>query len=121
MCSLPPLRVLVCEPLQAQSFADSEESCPGAGRWDIDDWNLDELIGKSFLFYEAQETGSIRSDNRVHWKGDSYLQDSHKGRSLAGGWFDAGGLHFASTKLACFEASLLQRPLKGEPGVRRLH
>jgi hypothetical protein len=53
---------------------------------------LEELIGKIFLFYEAQETGTIRPANRVSWKGNSYLDDKHKGRSLAGGWFDGGGM-----------------------------
>ncbi|NJR43053.1 MAG: hypothetical protein HC767_10745 [Akkermansiaceae bacterium] len=67
------------------------ESCPSQGKWEIGQWNTDELIGKNFLFFEAQESGKL-TDNRVKWRGDSFMRDSYQGRDLSGGWFDAGGM-----------------------------
>jgi hypothetical protein len=73
----------------------SSGDCPGVNKWSVKDWDVDELIGKNFLFFEAQESGKLRSNHRIEWRGDSYLNDKIKvggqTRSLAGGWFDAGG------------------------------
>lgn len=69
-----------------------EEACPSQGRWLINDWNLEEAIGKGFLFFEAQKSGELPAGHRVKWRGDSYLHDEHKGRLLNRGWFDAGGV-----------------------------
>ena len=67
------------------------EQCPTDGKWNIKDWNLEELIGKNFLFFEAQESGELPAGNRIKWRGNSYLNDKHKDRLLNYGWFDAGG------------------------------
>lgn len=67
------------------------EGCPGEGKWKISEWDVDEAIGKAWQFFEAQSSGKIQEDNRFKWRGDSYMQDTHKGRDLSGGWFDAGG------------------------------
>ena len=47
----------------------------GVGKWAIKDWNVDELIGKNFLFFEAQESGRLPPDHRIQWRGDSYKND----------------------------------------------
>jgi hypothetical protein len=65
--------------------------CPGVGEWRVKNWDVDELVGKSLLFFEAQESGVLRAGHRVKWRGDSYLTDKIGKTSLAGGWFDAGG------------------------------
>ena len=70
------------------------EQCPSKGKWNIKDWNLEELIGKNFLFFEMQESGELPPGHRVKWRGNSYLNDKHKGRLLNYGWFDAGGACF---------------------------
>jgi endoglucanase len=54
-------------------------------------FNYGEALQKSFLFYEAQRSGPLPSDNRIEWRGDSTLEDgSDVGRDLTGGYFDAG-------------------------------
>lgn len=82
-------------PVFAASDAEgaSSNACPSDGKWDIGQWNVDEAIGKAWLFYEAQKSGKLPSDHRVEWRGDSYLDDEYNGRDLSGGWFDAGGVH----------------------------
>jgi Glycosyl hydrolase family 9 len=60
--------------------------------WSLDDYNMDELLGKVFYFFECQESGKLRLLHRVKWRGDSYLRDGEaSGMELAGGWHDAGG------------------------------
>lgn len=60
-------------------------------QWDYD---LSELLGKAWFFYEAQRSGKLPSDNKVPWRGDSYLQDGSEALptalDLEGGWYDAG-------------------------------
>jgi len=45
----------------------------------------DEVLAKSMLFYEAERSGPLPSDNRVPWRGDSATQDA-----IPGGYYDAG-------------------------------
>lgn len=71
---------------------EAEAPPPGIGCWDMKEWDTDELIGKVFLFYEAQESGVLRYGHRVKWRGDTYVNDAINGHSLAGGWFDGGGV-----------------------------
>ena len=50
-----------------------------------------EALQKNFLFYEANRSGDLGSDNRLEWRSDSTLNDgSTVGRDLEGGYFDAG-------------------------------
>lgn len=63
----------------------------GAGDWDLHNWDTNYLIGKLFLFFEAQESGHLRISNRIRWRGSSFTKDEVDGRSLAGGWFNGGG------------------------------
>ena len=54
-------------------------------------YDLNEVIHKSILFYEAQRAGSLPKKNRIKWRGDSVLRDGCDiGVDLSGGWFDAG-------------------------------
>jgi endoglucanase len=50
-----------------------------------------EVLQKSLFFYEAQQSGSLPTFNRVKWRGPSGLTDgSDVGKDLTGGWYDAG-------------------------------
>ncbi|XP_013419079.1 uncharacterized protein LOC106179839 [Lingula anatina] len=54
-------------------------------------YNYDDVLHKSILFYEAQRSGKLPSNNRVPWRGDSALGDrGRNGEDLTGGWYDAG-------------------------------
>ncbi len=79
-------------------------------------FNYGEALQKSFLFYEAQRSGDLPSDNRIPWRGDSALTDGDLNQDgdfndvvngvaeidLTGGYYDAGdhvkfGLPMASS------------------------
>ncbi|CAG2163280.1 unnamed protein product [Oppiella nova] len=56
-------------------------------------YNYGAVIHASLLFYEAQRSGKLPADKRVHWRGDSMLDDGKDvGKDLTGGYFDAGDL-----------------------------
>ncbi|MFJ8646850.1 glycoside hydrolase family 9 protein [Streptomyces sp. NPDC093546] len=71
-------------------------------------FNYGEALQKSFLFYEAQQSGKLPDTNRVGWRGDSGLDDGKDvGLDLTGGWYDAGDhvkfglpMAFSATMLA---------------------
>ncbi|RCI06304.1 hypothetical protein CU098_011691 [Rhizopus stolonifer] len=49
------------------------------------------LMNVSLLFYEAQRSGKLPSDNRVDWRHDSGLSDGSDNQvNLVGGYYDAG-------------------------------
>jgi endoglucanase len=48
-------------------------------------YNYAEALQKSLFFYEAQQSGTLPSWNRVDWRGPSCLKDT-----VTGGWYDAG-------------------------------
>jgi len=57
------------------------------------DYNYGDVIQKSLLFYEAQRTGRLPSDNRISWRGDSFVTDRGvNGEDLSGGYFDGKNL-----------------------------
>lgn len=63
--------------------------CPSAK------YNYDEVLQKSLLFYEAQRSGRLPSNNRVPWRRDSATDDAidhdtHRRVDLEGGYYDAG-------------------------------
>ena len=45
------------------------------------------MLDLSLQFYEAQRSGPLPADNRVPWRGDSFLHDQ-----VPGGYHDAGDL-----------------------------
>ncbi|KAJ1427620.1 Six-hairpin glycosidase superfamily [Sesbania bispinosa] len=48
-------------------------------------------LTKSLLFYEAQRSGKLPSNQRVQWRGNSGLKDGQDVRvDLVGGYYDAG-------------------------------
>nr|AMH40379.1 glycoside hydrolase family 9 [Ramulus artemis] len=50
-------------------------------------------LSDSLLFYEAQRSGKLPSDQRVTWRKDSALNDKgNNGEDLTGGYYDAGDL-----------------------------
>ena len=52
-------------------------------------YDYDEVLHKSILFYEAQRSGKLPANNRVPWRGDSALGDQgENGEDLTGGWYD---------------------------------
>ena len=51
--------------------------------------NYGEALRLSLLFYEAQRSGALPSNNRVPWRGDSSLGDvGNNGEDLTGGYHD---------------------------------
>ncbi|DBA75362.1 TPA: hypothetical protein ACH3X1_010629 [Trebouxia sp. C0004] len=66
-----------------------------------------QVLGMSWLFYEAQRSGPLPATNRIPYRGDSALSDAAPdGTPMTGGWYDAGDclkLNFP----AAFSASLL--------------
>lgn len=70
-------------------------------------YELNEVITKSILFYEAQRAGPLGDDNRIPWRGHSTLKDGCRVKAnLEGGWFDAGD-HVKFALPAAFSATLL--------------
>ena len=52
-------------------------------------YDYNQVIAMSILFYEAQRSGKLPSNNRIPWRGDSGLRDGcDVGRDLTGGWYD---------------------------------
>ncbi|KAJ4866195.1 Endoglucanase 15 [Raphanus sativus] len=70
--------------------------------------NYGEALTKSLLYFEAQRSGKLPSDQRVQWRGDSAPGDgSDVHIDLSGGYYDAGDnmkfgfpLAFTTTMLA---------------------
>lgn len=55
------------------------------------EYDYGEVLGLSLRFYEAQRTGKLPADNRISWRGDSFVDDGKDvGLDLTGGYFDAG-------------------------------
>ena len=60
---------------------------------DLWEYDMEDLLGKALRFFEAQRSGMLPPDNRVDWRGDSYLDDGSLAtppRDFSGGWYDAG-------------------------------
>jgi len=52
-------------------------------------YNYNRVLELSILFYEAQRSGKLPTDNRIPWRHDSALNDgSDVGVDLKGGWYD---------------------------------
>lgn len=46
-------------------------------------YDYEEALEMSLLFYEAQRSGPLPSDNRIDWRGDSAMGDE-----ITGGYYD---------------------------------
>jgi hypothetical protein len=76
------------------------------------------VLGYSWLFYEAQQTGQLPGWNRLlygtssseygtGWKKNAHLADgTDVQKDLSGGWYDAGGERHASFAIAIGDCSL---------------
>ncbi|ESQ55390.1 hypothetical protein EUTSA_v10027553mg [Eutrema salsugineum] len=70
--------------------------------------NYGEALTNSLLYFEAQRSGKLPSNQRVNWRGDSALRDGSDAHiDLTGGYYDAGDnmkfgfpLAFTTTMLA---------------------
>lgn len=52
-------------------------------------YNYAQPIEKSLLFYETQRTGRLPTNNRIPWRGDSFVTDrGTSNEDLSGGYFD---------------------------------
>ena len=70
-------------------------------------YNYDEVLHKSILFYEAQQSGALPTSNRISWRGNSAEKDrGENGEDLVGGWYDAGD-HVKFGFPMAFSATLL--------------
>ena len=70
-------------------------------------YDLNELLHKSILFYEAQRAGELPKSNRIPWRGDSTMRDGCDiGVDLSKGWFDAGD-YVKFTFPAAYTATML--------------
>lgn len=75
------------------------------------DDNYAQVLGYSYLFYEAQQSGYLPSWNRLLYGtssslGTGYRKNAHltenvNGIDLVGGWYDAGG-KWVALPLMCF-------------------
>ncbi|XP_077237403.1 endoglucanase 14-like [Tasmannia lanceolata] len=53
--------------------------------------NYSDALTKSIMYFEAQRSGKLPSNQRVQWRGDSALGDGKdSGVNLVGGYYDAG-------------------------------
>ncbi|CAF0791123.1 unnamed protein product [Adineta ricciae] len=78
------------------------------------------VLSNSLLFYEAQRSGKLPSDNRIKWRGDSMLMDKgHHGEDLTGGYFDAGDHVKFGFPMASFTTILTWGAIEYEDAYRR--
>lgn len=92
---------VVMHAVEAQDGASSsndttarQRKCSTEGNWGIELWDVHDLIGKNFLFFESQKSGELPEGHRVKWRGDSYVCDKFpdKDIDLSGGWHNGGGM-----------------------------
>ena len=52
-------------------------------------YDYGQVLEYSLLFYEAQRSGKLPSDNRIPYRGDSAMNDGQsEGHDLTGGYYD---------------------------------
>ncbi|KAG0201075.1 hypothetical protein BGX33_010537, partial [Mortierella sp. NVP41] len=76
-------------PVPTDSGDESNQPPPDGGSFP--DQEYVRLLDAALLFYEAQRSGRLPSDQRVKWRNDSALLDGKDaGQDLTGGYYDAG-------------------------------
>ncbi|KAB2019388.1 hypothetical protein ES319_D08G295600v1 [Gossypium barbadense] len=91
-------------------------------------FNYKEALTKSLMFLEAQRSGKLPADNRIHWRGDSALDDGKEANvDLVGGYYDAGDnvkygmpMAFTITTLA-WSAIAYEKELKAAGEMGNVH
>ncbi|XP_050726714.1 endoglucanase 4-like [Eriocheir sinensis] len=92
------------KPLAVEVVMNGEDVCDGTGAWTthppVDNpcpatgmtpYDYSQVLCMSYVFYEAQRSGSLPSTQRITWRMDSALDDgSDVGHDLTGGYYDAG-------------------------------
>ncbi|KAA0200410.1 hypothetical protein HAZT_HAZT005065 [Hyalella azteca] len=82
------LALLVAGELQGTSRSEAVGYCSEYGGSPYD---YRELLCQSLVFYEANRSGKLPSDQRVEWRYDSAVDDgAADGVDLEGGYYDAG-------------------------------
>lgn len=66
------------DPTTGGPVVTTEAPPPSGGDYDYND-----VLAKSILFYEAQRSGPLPADNRIDWRGDSAMDDY-----VLGGYYD---------------------------------
>lgn len=78
------------QPLVVSEWRRAEARTHDASKMPYD---LGSVLGKSFLMFEAQRSGTLPPWYRVAWRGNSTESDgSDVGLDLDGGWFEAGSV-----------------------------
>lgn len=92
------------QPVVVEATMNGEDVCGGSGGWTTEPpmvnpcdatgmlpYDYSQVLCMSYLFYEAERSGVLPSDQRVTWRGDSAINDgSDVGSDLSGGYYDAG-------------------------------
>jgi hypothetical protein len=72
---------------QHNAFPDS--ICNSLDFHRVTAYDYKEVLRDSLLFYEAQRSGKLPSDQKVTWRKDSALNDKgQNGEDLTGGYYD---------------------------------
>jgi hypothetical protein len=69
-------------------------NCKGGIVLCVPAYDYKDVLTKSLLFYEAQRSGKLPSDQKVTWRKDSALNDKgQNGEDLTGGYYDGKFTH----------------------------
>ncbi|XP_069960134.1 uncharacterized protein [Cherax quadricarinatus] len=72
--------------LHPEAAVAMDNPCAATG---MQPYDYSQVLCMSYLFYEAQRSGHLPSDQRVTWRWDSALSDgSDVGHDLTGGYYD---------------------------------
>jgi hypothetical protein len=66
-----------------------------------------DVLQKSLLFYEAERSGKLPSDQKVTWRKDSALNDKgDQGQDLTGGYYDGKNTYSPYTLISVTKKQL---------------
>lgn len=65
------------------------------------DYDYDEVLRLSLMFYEAQRSGHLPANNRISWRADSATTDKgQNGEDLSGGYYDGEFMTVAAKRFS---------------------
>jgi hypothetical protein len=80
--------------MSRRDFGIKRGNCNGEITLSVAAYDYKEVLTKSLLFYEAQRSGKLPSDQKVTWRKDSALNDKgQNGEDLTGGYYDGKRNH----------------------------